>query len=50
LNEVDYLLTWNCRHLANPTRLARLAEINRKIGLVVPIIVTPTMLFREDER
>lgn len=49
VNEVDYLLTWNCRHLANPNRIRRIVEVNRRLGLVVPIVVTPAMLYWEDE-
>jgi len=50
VNEVDYLLTWNCRHLANPNKTRRIAEMNRRLGLMTPIIVTPAMLFWEEER
>jgi hypothetical protein len=49
VNEVDYLLTWNCKHLANPNKVRRIAEINRRLGLMVPVIATPAMLYREDE-
>jgi len=49
INEVDYLLTWNCRHLANPNKVRQVAEINRRLGLMVPTIVTPAMLYREEK-
>lgn len=42
--ELDYLLTWNCRHLANPRKVRHIAEINRRLGLLTPIILTPQML------
>jgi len=42
--EMDYLLTWNCRHLANPRKVSHIAEINRRLGLLTPIILTPQML------
>ncbi len=44
----DYLLTWNCRHLANPARIQRATEVNRRLGLITPVIITPSMLYRED--
>lgn len=46
--EVDFLLTWNIRHLANPNKLIHLTVINRRMGLLTPQIVTPEMLWLED--
>lgn len=46
--EMDYLMTWNCRHLANPNKVSHIAEINRRLGLMVPQMVTPAMLYPED--
>jgi len=49
---LDYLLTWNCRHLANPSKVAHIMAINRRLGLLTPAILTPQMLVEEaaDER
>ena len=47
--EFDFLLTWNIRHLANPNKLAHLTVINRRLGLLTPQVVTPEMLWLEDE-
>jgi hypothetical protein len=47
--EFDFLLTWNIRHLANPNKLAHLTIINRRLGLLTPQVVTPEMLWLEDE-
>lgn len=41
---VDYLLTWNCRHIANPEIQARIAENFRLKGLFLPFICTPDEL------
>jgi len=49
VHEVDFLLTWNIRHLANPNKLDHLTVINRRMGLLTPQIVTPEMLWRENE-
>lgn len=47
VHEVDFLLTWNIRHLANPNKTAHLTVINRRLGLLTPQIVTPEMLWLE---
>lgn len=41
---MDYLLTWNCSHLANVNKRSHIAYINRKLGLFTPVIVTPLEL------
>jgi len=38
---VDYLLTWNCAHIANPHWLAKLVGIITACGYVMPVICTP---------
>ena len=38
-SEIDFLLTWNIRHLANPNKLEHLGVINRRLGLLTPQIV-----------
>jgi len=45
--EIDFLLTWNIRHLANPNKFDHLTVINRRLGLLTPRIVTPEMLWLE---
>jgi len=49
INDIEYLATWNVRHLANPNKLEHLQVINRRLGLFTPQIVTPDMLWLEDE-
>ncbi len=39
-----YLLTWNCKHLANGVIIQRLQTINVSLGRFTPIIVTPEEL------
>jgi hypothetical protein len=48
MHEMDFLLTWNIRHLANPNKQEHLMVINRRLGLIAPVIVTPEMLWMED--
>ena len=47
LHHVDYLLTWNCRHLANPHLQKRLRAFMAARGLVLPEICTPIELAGE---
>jgi len=41
---MDYLLTWNCRHLANANRFRRIEAVNAELGLAFPLLVTPDQL------
>lgn len=41
---VDYLLTWNCKHLANVQIWRRIALVCEKAGHRMPIICTPEEL------
>ncbi|MFM9957025.1 MAG: type II toxin-antitoxin system VapC family toxin [Phycisphaerales bacterium] len=44
---VDYLLTWNCRHLANANKFRHIQVVNDRLGLHTPMIVTPLQLMPE---
>jgi hypothetical protein len=48
---MDYLVTWNCAHLANGEVIRRLREVNVALQRPTPIIVTPEELleFPEEE-
>jgi hypothetical protein len=41
---VQYLLTWNCRHLANATMRPLIESVCTRQGLKAPIICTPEEL------
>jgi len=43
-HKIDFLLTWNCAHLANPYTRSELADYNNKIGYRTPDICTPEEL------
>jgi hypothetical protein len=45
----DFLLTWNCRHLANANKFAHIRRVNGILGLFVPSLVTPLELLGEEE-
>ena len=44
VNGMDYLLTWNCRHIANATLRNSLEAICQSAGYEMPIICTPEEL------
>jgi len=48
VHAVDYVLTWNVRHLANPSKLAHLRTICLRAGFLPPQIVAPKLLWEED--
>lgn len=47
VHRMDYLLTWNVRHLANPNKLQHLTTICLRLALTPPRIVTPDLLWEE---
>jgi hypothetical protein len=44
VHAIDYLLTWNCKHLANAQIARRIAIVCEKLGQKMPIICTPEEL------
>lgn len=49
LYQLDYLLTWNCAHIANPEIQARLAKFLAVKGLFLPFVCTPEELLGGEE-
>ena len=43
---MDYLLTWNCRHIANAVLRPDIEDICRVAGFEPPVICTPEELLR----
>ena len=43
-NGIQYLLTWNCRHLANARLRPRIEKVCRANGCEPPVICTPLEL------
>jgi hypothetical protein len=43
----DFLVTWNCQHLANANKFGHIRRVNTLLGLFVPILVTPLELLSE---
>jgi predicted nucleic acid-binding protein len=46
---VDYLLTWNCKHIANAVMRPRIEGICRAAGYEPPIICTPPELMENTD-
>lgn len=40
----DFLVTWNCQHLANANKFGHIRQVNTLLGLFVPTLVTPLEL------
>ena len=47
VQKCNLLLTWNCSHLANHNKMKQVAEMNRRLGLATPLIITPFQLLAE---
>jgi len=47
VNGIDYLLTWNCKHIANANIKKKLMKLITGMGYAMPIICTPDELIKE---
>jgi len=47
VNDVDCLLTWNCKHLANAQIMRRVSVVCNSEGFRMPVICTPEELMGE---
>lgn len=46
---IDYLLTWNCTHIANATYQPIILDVCEAFGYAMPVICTPDQLMGEDD-
>ncbi len=44
VHKIDYLLTWNCKHIANIEIYRKVAALCRENGYEPPLICTPEEL------
>ena len=44
VHQLDYLLTWNCRHIHNVSIIRRVERLCERLGYTCPIICTPNDL------
>lgn len=47
VNGIEYLLTWNCKHLANAAHRGIIESLVEQAGYVCPIICTPEELMED---
>jgi hypothetical protein len=43
-HKCDFLVTWNCLHIANANKFGHIRRVNSMLGLYVPALVTPLEL------
>ena len=48
-HEIEYLLTWNCKHIANAKVLPRVRDLLMELGYSVPVICTPEEMEGDDD-
>ena len=46
---VELMLTWNCKHIANPALQKRIASVCRELGCEPPVICTPQEILEIDD-
>ena len=46
---VEFLVTWNCKHIANPALQKRIASVCRELGCEPPVICTPQEILEIDD-
>lgn len=49
VNGIEYLLTWNCKHIANPSLRPHIERVCRELGYEPPVICTPQELLGIDD-
>lgn len=47
-HQIDYLMTWNCRHIANARILSRIHEVLQDLDIPIPVICTPEEMLGDD--
>lgn len=48
-HKCDFLITWNCTHLANANKFGHIRRVNTLLGIHVPSLVTPLEMIGDDE-
>jgi predicted nucleic acid-binding protein len=46
---LDVLLTWNCKHLANPNKFGHIHRVNDELNVHTPLLTTPLNYLSEDD-
>ena len=48
VNEMNYLVTWNCTHIANATLRSKIEKVCRSQGYEPPVVCTPQEMLEEE--
>ena len=49
IHGIEFLLTWNCKHIANPSLRPRIESVCRDMGFEPPVICTPQDFLEIDD-
>lgn len=44
---IDYVVTWNCKHIANALSQREIARVSRSCGYEPPVLCTPLELLED---
>ena len=44
INKMDFLVTWNCKHIANAVTMPKIYRVCRDAGYACPLICTPEQM------
>jgi hypothetical protein len=47
VNKMNYLMTWNCTHIANATLRSRIEAVCRAAGYEPPVVCTPQEMLEQ---
>ncbi len=50
VHRMNYLLTWNCTHIANATLRSQIEAVCRSLGYEPPIVCTPQEMLEQGEQ
>lgn len=50
VNHMNYLLTWNCTHIANATLRTRIEAVCRSHGFEPPVVCTPQEMLEQGDQ
>jgi hypothetical protein len=48
-HKCDFLVTWNCLHLANANKIGHIRRVNTLLGLFTPTLATPLELLGDSD-
>jgi hypothetical protein len=48
-HKCEFLVTWNCNHLANANKFGHIRRVNSLLGLYVPVLATPLEFLGEND-